>query len=148
MQDARDVVAVVDANKLPAERVAVAVLDEDLLADDLGRRVEIHGEEFAEEREARQRHALRRRRFRRLDRRRILDDLLGVVERLLRIPELSPADLRRAFDRDERPLLVLDREDAAYGLRLVAMTRATPDGPVHADDRDVALQHDSAVDRV
>ena len=58
MQDAWDVVAVVDADELAAERVAVAVLKEYLFAGVLRLGTEVHSHIFAIECQRRQRHAL------------------------------------------------------------------------------------------
>src|SRR6187397_318766 len=110
VKNARDVVAVIDADELAAERIAVAMLEKNLFARMSAIRIEVHRRELAVERETRQRHALGGLYARNLNGRWVLDDLCRVVKCLARIPELQPAQLRGAFDRDERLRLVLDAE--------------------------------------
>ena len=61
VQDARDVVAVIDTHELTRQRITVAILDEHLLADRRGRAIEVHREVLAVEGQARKRHSLRAR---------------------------------------------------------------------------------------
>ena len=94
VQDAGDVIAIIDADELAAERIPITMLEEDLLADVGTTGVEIHGQVFAVEGQAGERDALRRALARHRDRRRITDDFGRVGQGLSRIPELQPAQLR------------------------------------------------------
>lgn len=91
VEDARDVVAVIDADEFAAEGVAVAMFEEDLLAGVGAGGIKIHGEVLAVEGEGGEGHALRGLGLGDADGGGILDDFVGVGEGLLRIPELEAA---------------------------------------------------------
>ena len=60
VEDARNVVAVIDANKFSTQRVAVTMLEKDLLTRLVARGVEIHGDVLAVESETGKSDSLRR----------------------------------------------------------------------------------------
>ena len=101
MKDAGYVVAIIDTNEFAAERITVAMFEENLFAGMVAGGVEIHCDIFAVKRERGERDALGGLRLGNLDRGRIFNDFGGIAEGLFRIPELQAAQLRRAFDRDE-----------------------------------------------
>ena len=140
VQDARDVVAVVDPHELARERIPTTVLDHQLLADHARRAVEIHRDVLAVEGERRKGHALRAVRARRLDRRRVRDDLLRIGQGLLWIPELDPADLRGVLHDQEGLPQVVGREDAPDGLRFGRVPGPPPHWTVRADQGRVHFQ--------
>ena len=111
VENARDVVAAVDGDKLSAEWVAVAVFTQDLFAKVLPRCAEIHGHIFAVEGKAGECDALDDALGSHLDGGFVRNDFVGVVKRLLRVPELDAANLCGRFHGDERFQRVGDDEE-------------------------------------
>ena len=146
VEDTGDVVAVVDGDELAAERVAVTVLEEDLLAGVVALRPEVHREGRPVEGQAAQGHAVDGLVLGDLDGRGIGDDLGRVVESLLRIVELDAPDLGRRLDRDEGMEGVRDDEERSGGLAV--RDRAAAGGTVDADQGHVLLQDDAALDGI
>jgi hypothetical protein len=122
------------------------VLDEDQLAGASAVGGEVHGNEFAVERQVRQGHALHALGLGYGDCRRVFDDVFGVARRLLRIPELDAADLGGRFDGDQRLGSILDAEDAADRLCLLRVLRPARGRAVNADQRDVRPQNQATVE--
>ena len=143
VQDAGDVVTVVYAYELAAERISVAVFEEYLLADVVLPPAEIHRHILSVEGQARKRHALCRAVGRHAYRRRVGDDLRRIVEGLLGIPELYAAHLRCRLHGKERLCGVGDDEERPDGSITLGMLRAAPRRPVHAYQRDVLPQNDA-----
>lgn len=148
MEDPRNVIAMVDANELTAERIAIAVLKEDLLAGEVARGVEVHGQVLTEESEGGEGDALGGFGFGNLDSSGVFDDFGGVVQGLPWVPELQAAELRGAFDGDERRFFIFDAEDAANRLGFVRVAGAASDGAMHADEGNIHFEDEAAVDGI
>src|SRR5882724_1685856 len=145
LQDPWNVIAIIYPDELAAQRVAVTMLAENLLAGMAAVGVEIHRDVFPIERQTRQGNALGGPGARHLDRGGIANDRLRIVECLAWIPELQTPELRRRFHREKRFLIVLDAKYAPDRLRFVRMSCAASDGSVHTHQRDIHSQHQSAI---
>src|SRR5262245_34246242 len=110
MQNARDVVTIIDQDEFPAERISVTVLEEHLLAGSLSRGVKIHRDVLTVKRKAGEGHTLGWRTPRHLNGRRIFYDLLRIIQRLARVPKLQSAQLSRPFHSDKGRVFILDSE--------------------------------------
>ena len=148
MEDARDVVAVIDADEFTAEGIAVAMFEENLFAGMTAGGIEIHGDVLAVKSQRGESDALGGLGLGDLDGRRVFNDFYGVAKGLLWIPELEAAQLGRAFDRNKRSGIVLDPKDTADGLRFLGMLGAATDGTVHANDGDVQFKDEAGIDGI
>lgn len=75
----------------------------------------------------------------------VFDDVVGVAEGLLRVPELDASNLGGMFDGDEGIFFVFDGEDAADGLAFFGVSCAAADGAVCADEGGVGFEDEAAV---
>ena len=115
VQYARHVVAAVDGDELSADRIAVAMLEENLFADVRGLRTEVHRLVLAVERQAAQSDALHVLFGRHAYGGGIGEDAAAVLPRLLGVVELYASDLCCTFHGEEGLLAVGDDEERACG---------------------------------
>jgi hypothetical protein len=146
VQDAGDVIAIVDRDEAAAHGISVAMLEEDLLARVALLCLEIHGEGCPVESQTSQRDTVDGLVLGNLDGRRIIDNLGGIVHRLVRIVELDALDLGCGLDRDERSVRILDYEQGAGGFAV--NYGAAAGRTMDADQGDILFQDESAPHRI
>ena len=146
VKDARNVITVVYGNKLAAERIAIAMLEKDLLARKIPGGFEVHRECLSVESKATERHALASGCLRDLDCRRIFDDGITVLVRLFGIIELASTNLRGRFYRDERRIGIRDDEQGTC--RAVGPGSSPSGRSMHTNERNILKKSDSALNRI
>jgi len=134
VQDAGHVVAAVDGDELSAERVAVAVFEEYLLAYLRRLCPEVHCHVLSVEGEARERDTLHGIGLRHLYRGGVGDYAVGVVERLFGIIELYSSHLRGRLYSEKWVFAVGYHKQRACGLGSVGNCCAASRRTMNADE--------------
>src|SRR5690606_6103091 len=133
MEETRNVIAIINADELAAERIAIAVLNQNKLAGKAAVCIEIHGDVFAVKRKPAECYSLRVCSLAHLNGGGIANDFCWVDQFLFRIPELNAFDPRCRFHCNENLRAVPDFEHAPYGRLSFRMPGSPWRGAVHSN---------------